>query len=252
MFATTNNIYHFNHHHHQPAAPTAVQLASVPAWAAAPGYDASACFAVHRPILAERFRTKMCKNFLERGECPYVHRCMFAHGDAELRTTEQNVADRLFSEDAIRAFKRFHYEQSKARAAATAADAYGQYDNCYTASTMTRGATSEHCPMSESCSIGTLTPPPEVMSSPNPMSVALATTSATASPAASSSRRATVRRHDPYAVTSAWHPLRLKDEAGRSPMMQCATSDDDELGSCASATPSARLASVPMLPHTAL
>ena len=247
MFATTNNIYHFNHHHHQPAAPTAVQLASVPAWAAAPGYDASACFAVHRPILAERFRTKMCKNFLERGECPYVHRCMFAHGDAELRTTEQNVADRLFSEDAIRAFKRFHYEQSKARAATDA------YDTCYTASTPMRGAVSEHCPTSESCSIGTLTPPPEAMSSPNPMSVALSTTSATASPAAaSSSRRATVRRHDPYAVASVWHPLRLKDEAGRSPMTQCATSDDDELGSCASATPSARVASVPMLPHMAL
>jgi len=65
----------------------------------------------HRPILAERFRTKMCKNHVERGECPYVHRCMFAHGESELRTTEQNVADRLFSEDAIRAFKRYHYEQ---------------------------------------------------------------------------------------------------------------------------------------------
>jgi hypothetical protein len=125
----------------------------------------------HRPILAERFRTKLCRNHVERGTCPYVHRCMFAHGEFEMRTTAQNVADRLFSEDAIRAFKRYHYELTKARLAANA-------------SFVAAPACSEiYCKPA-----GTTTPMPESVAS-----------------AASSSPR--VRRHDPYAAKSEWHPL---------------------------------------------
>ena len=71
------------------------------------------------PILAQRFRTKLCNKFATTGSCPYLHRCMFAHGEAELRTAGQNVADGLVSEEAIRAFKREQYE-ARLRAEAVA------------------------------------------------------------------------------------------------------------------------------------
>lgn len=57
-------------------------------------------------ILAERYKTKMCRNYTAAGHCPYESRCMFAHGDHELRTTEMNIRDGLFSEEAIRSFQR--------------------------------------------------------------------------------------------------------------------------------------------------
>jgi hypothetical protein len=59
-------------------------------------------------VLAERFRTKLCRNFTESGSCPYESRCMFAHGDHQLRTTELNLQDGLTSEEAIRQFKRIN------------------------------------------------------------------------------------------------------------------------------------------------
>jgi hypothetical protein len=59
-----------------------------------------------RHVLAERYRTKMCRNYATTGACPYEVRCMFAHGEHELRTTEQNVRDGLITEEAIKAFQR--------------------------------------------------------------------------------------------------------------------------------------------------
>lgn len=59
-----------------------------------------------RHVLAERYRTKMCRNYLTTGECPYEVRCMFAHGEHELRTTEMNVRDGLITEEAIKSFQR--------------------------------------------------------------------------------------------------------------------------------------------------
>lgn len=56
--------------------------------------------------LAERFRTKLCRNFVATGVCPYDTRCMFAHGEALLRTKEDNLRDGLTSEEAIKYFKR--------------------------------------------------------------------------------------------------------------------------------------------------
>jgi hypothetical protein len=58
-------------------------------------------------VIAERFRTKLCRNYLQHPDCPcpYEDRCMFAHGDHELRTAAQNLEDGLVSEDAIRLFK---------------------------------------------------------------------------------------------------------------------------------------------------
>lgn len=60
-------------------------------------------------ILANRYKTKMCKNFITTGSCPYEMRCMFAHGEYELRTSKDNLRDGLTSEEAIRRFQ--HQQQ---------------------------------------------------------------------------------------------------------------------------------------------
>jgi hypothetical protein len=62
------------------------------------------CPREHKPILAARFRTQICKNYVAIGTCTYDDRCMFAHGEAELRTLEMNVRDHLVTEDAINAY----------------------------------------------------------------------------------------------------------------------------------------------------
>ena len=64
-------------------------------------------------VSAERFKTKMCQNYIEQGACPYVFRCMFAHGEHELRTKQMNMADGLVTEEAIRAFKRAVYDTKR-------------------------------------------------------------------------------------------------------------------------------------------
>lgn len=59
-----------------------------------------------RHVLAERFKTKPCRNYEEKGVCPYEHRCMFAHGPHEARTAAMNIRDGLFTEEAIKSFRR--------------------------------------------------------------------------------------------------------------------------------------------------
>jgi hypothetical protein len=60
----------------------------------------------HKPIHAERFKTKVCANYEKSGKCPYESRCMFAHGEHEMRSKDMNIRDNLVSEDAIRAFQK--------------------------------------------------------------------------------------------------------------------------------------------------
>jgi hypothetical protein len=48
-----------------------------------------------KPIDASQYRTKLCSNYLTHGACTYGPRCMFAHGDVELRTREMNASDQL-------------------------------------------------------------------------------------------------------------------------------------------------------------
>ncbi|CBH10980.1 hypothetical protein, conserved [Trypanosoma brucei gambiense DAL972] len=57
-------------------------------------------------VLAERYKTKLCKNFVQYGTCPYDIRCMFAHGEEELRTAEMNIMDGLVTKDAITSFQK--------------------------------------------------------------------------------------------------------------------------------------------------
>jgi hypothetical protein len=66
---------------------------------------AAAAVDPHRSILAERFKTRSCENFKRHGECSFAHRCMFAHGDEDLRTTEMNLRDSLTTEEAIKTFQ---------------------------------------------------------------------------------------------------------------------------------------------------
>jgi hypothetical protein len=48
-----------------------------------------------KAIDASQYRTKLCSNYLTHGACTYGPRCMFAHGDTELRTREMNASDQL-------------------------------------------------------------------------------------------------------------------------------------------------------------
>eukprot|EP00388_Colpodella_angusta_P010688 GDKJ01027734.1.p1 GENE.GDKJ01027734.1~~GDKJ01027734.1.p1 ORF type:complete len:301 (+),score=35.05 GDKJ01027734.1:113-904(+) len=88
----------------QPQSPTAASGIHIP-------------LQDERHILAERFKTKVCRNFITQGFCPYESRCMFAHGDAEMRTAEMNIRDGLFTEEAIKAFKRAYRIIERAEAA---------------------------------------------------------------------------------------------------------------------------------------
>eukprot|EP00760_Papus_ankaliazontas_P004852 PhM_4_TR12212/c0_g1_i1/m.29186 len=40
-----------------------------------------------------RFRTTICRHYRATGFCPYAPRCLFAHGDHELRSTNTNTTD---------------------------------------------------------------------------------------------------------------------------------------------------------------
>lgn len=59
-----------------------------------------------KSILAERYKTRPCRNWTANGFCPYEERCMFAHGEEELRTKEMNYADGLTTEEAIKQHQR--------------------------------------------------------------------------------------------------------------------------------------------------
>lgn len=76
-------------------------------------HAAQAAMSAERHVLAERYKTKMCRNYLQHGECPYEVRCMFAHGDHEMRTCEMNIRDGLTTEEAIKSFQRMWTARSR-------------------------------------------------------------------------------------------------------------------------------------------
>ncbi|CAJ1014980.1 putative Zinc finger C-x8-C-x5-C-x3-H type (and similar) [Leishmania utingensis] len=79
-------------------------------------------------ILAGRYKTKLCKNYVAKGECPYDVRCMFAHGEEELRTTDDNIRDGLTTEEAIKGFQR-QQNQAKRRAAFATGREHNSHDH---------------------------------------------------------------------------------------------------------------------------
>jgi hypothetical protein len=76
--------------------------------------DSSASF----PLMATRYKTKLCETFSAKHKCPYAYRCMFAHGRNQLRSAQQNVDDGLVTEGAIKAFQQKQVELSRQRKAA--------------------------------------------------------------------------------------------------------------------------------------
>ena len=180
----------------------------------------------HRPILAERFKTKVCRNFVETGACPYFFRCMFAHGDHELRTKQMNMADGLYTEEAIKAFKRANYEATKRLLAAngnTAAAAAAMADmdmGCcdHEAEAMSTivapsppgytGFDAIESPVAianvNTMMIGGSSQGTDSVSGASEGEMLLGVAAVPQQVAAPVVRR---RRHDPYAQFSSWHPL---------------------------------------------
>jgi hypothetical protein len=96
-------------------------------------------------ILVDRFRTRLCRNHHPAPagkQCPYRSRCMFAHGDDELRTPAMNFRDGLFTEAAIRAFQEVESARRRRRGAGAVA---------VTAS-VTSSSTRDHAPTSSGLS----------------------------------------------------------------------------------------------------
>ena len=52
-------------------------------------------------VVADRYKTRLCRNFTKHGACPYEGLCMFAHGDEELRTHQMNVQQGVTTEEAL-------------------------------------------------------------------------------------------------------------------------------------------------------
>jgi len=49
-----------------------------------------------------RYKTKLCKHWMETGMCPFQGRCIFSHGQEEIRTADENRAKGLTTESALR------------------------------------------------------------------------------------------------------------------------------------------------------
>ena len=49
-------------------------------------------------IDATRFKTKLCRHYMESGVCPFQSRCVFSHGQVELRTSDENRTNGIVSE----------------------------------------------------------------------------------------------------------------------------------------------------------
>ena len=51
----------------------------------------------HCKVDPNKFKVRMCDNWMQQGTCPYVAHCMFAHGSEELRSIgyNQEVARRM-------------------------------------------------------------------------------------------------------------------------------------------------------------
>ena len=107
----------------------------------------------HHYILAERFKTRMCYNYIRNGFCPYESRCMFAHGGHEVRTTVQNIACGLFSEEAIKSYQRImrvaarHVVPYAVIHPAQFTDYDGSYDGYHNTNFLIRGDAKYAAPM---------------------------------------------------------------------------------------------------------
>lgn len=70
--------------------------------------------AAKKKQFAIRFKTELCRSFETEHHCPYEGKCVFAHGASDLRTPEQNEADGLITDTAIRGWLRRQKQQQQA------------------------------------------------------------------------------------------------------------------------------------------
>lgn len=63
--------------------------------------------------LAERYKTKMCANYMRSGTCPYDVRCDFAHGEEDLHTVDVNRKLGLTTREAIKLRQRHLMQQQQ-------------------------------------------------------------------------------------------------------------------------------------------
>jgi hypothetical protein len=165
-------------------------------------------------IIAERFKTRLCKTYRKTGECAYFVRCMFAHGKEDLRTTERNVADGLVTESAVK-----NWQRAKARAEEKASKRRATVPK--ESSAAPRAATPLPVPSAPEPTAADasalddeqLRPtngaecPDSVVAAADPLIAAFAGMSP--APLEKAATRTPVRRyrHDPYAQFSVWQPL---------------------------------------------
>ena len=156
-------------------------------------------------ILAERFKTQMCRNYEKKGSCPYENKCMFAHGEADLRTPEMNVRDGLFTEESIEAFRRAQrlLKKRAAQAARQAAAAAAEAEKVACEAPTPANTPVEASLMSAGASSSTGASAEEIASNPNPSP---SDAKKGPAPSAGSSGPSTpsssgVFRHNPYTTT---------------------------------------------------
>eukprot|EP00744_Colponema_vietnamica_P000699 GILI01001231.1.p1 GENE.GILI01001231.1~~GILI01001231.1.p1 ORF type:complete len:650 (+),score=142.45 GILI01001231.1:63-2012(+) len=68
-------------------------------------YDPPIPSGADRMVLAERFKTKLCRAFERKEVCQYGYNCMFAHSEEEQRTVDMNIKDGIFTQEAIDKFR---------------------------------------------------------------------------------------------------------------------------------------------------
>ncbi|KAJ1956742.1 hypothetical protein GGI12_005227, partial [Dipsacomyces acuminosporus] len=126
-----------------------------------------------RPQDNPLYKTKLCDKFERDGECPYGAKCVFAHGEKELRsreTTPLNVA-RNDSDDRQRSYAQssLHQQQSQQRSGQNTARQYSS-NPLYKTRLCQRYSEQGECPYGEKCQFahgeGELRAAPEQPSQP--------------------------------------------------------------------------------------
>eukprot|EP00760_Papus_ankaliazontas_P032528 PhM_4_TR5882/c0_g1_i1/m.15835 len=93
----------YRHQHHNHAAAAAAGYAAPPPPPAPPAVPLTTMTTVTSlKIDPVRYKTKICRHFVESGACPFTARCVFAHGQDDMRSVEMNEAEGITTDAALR------------------------------------------------------------------------------------------------------------------------------------------------------